>query len=574
MQYKTSRSPKFVPSSFVRRITMLNSRLATPACGVCCRWGGIGGVVLCAGLLAWFAGRSGQAAQDQPASPQKAALPPDLERVPADAALLVSARVADVWNSDPVQGLRQRMAQELAEGVKAFQKEVGVEPGEMERATLVVTNFKAEGPIFFITTIKPYDRAKILATVLPGVKAEKRMEQVFFVSDNHRAIFFINDRTYLVATPEGVRAYLDHPAAREGALRGALQLATEKHQLVGGFNIAAFAREFGDKLPPEMDAFKDLLKARAATWTVDLGEQNRADLRLHFASDAEAKQAEKPVRAAIDLIRTELVEGMKQMSRAAENGGKLTHLFKLADLALRTASVAQKGPQLEVTLSVKADTATLVSSLIEGVRQMRESASRMQSVNNLKQIALAMHNYHATYNHFPPQAIYSKEGKPLLSWRVLLLPYLEQDGLYRQFKLDESWDSPHNKKLLAQMPKVYADPNVHTTQPVTVYQAFVGPGAFFEGKKGLSLGADFPDGTSNTLMVVEATNPVPWTSPDDLPYDPNKPLPKLGGHIDKRFAAAYCDGSVRLLNQNIKESVLRALITRNGGELIDPKDEF
>ena len=261
------------------------------------------------------------------------------------------------------------------------------------------------------------------------------------------------------------------------------------------------------------------------------------------------------------------------MSRAADNGGKLTHMLKLADLALRTAAVEQKGSQLQVALSVKADTATLVTSLIEGVKQMRESASRMQSVNNLKQIALAMHNYQSTYNHLPPQAIYSKDGKPLLSWRVLVLPFLEQDALYRQFKLDEAWDSPHNKKLLAQMPKLYADPNVHTTQPLTVYQVFVGPGAVFEGKKGVSL-AEIADGTSNTLLVVEAANPVPWTSPDDLSYDPNKPLPKLGGHIDKHFAAAYCDGSVRLLKQNMKESVLHALITRNGGEVIDPKDEF
>jgi hypothetical protein len=550
---------------------MQNCHFTAPACRVCCRWGGIGTIILCIGLLAWFTGHSGLSAQDQPALPQKTALPPDLERVPADAALLVSGRVADVWNSDPVKMLRQQKAQEITEGLKAEEKEIGVGPEEMERATLVVTHFKAEGPILFVTTIKPYDRAKILSTVLPGVKAEKRMEQIFFVSDNNRAVFFVNDRTYLVASAETMRAYLDRPVAREGPLSGALQLVTQKYQIVGGFNITAFAQEFSDKLPPQMDAFKDLLKARAATWNVDLGEQNRADLRLHFAGEAEAKQAEKPLRAAIDLIRAGLTEGIQEMSREPGNGVKLSHMLKLADLALRTASVEQKGPQLQIALAVKADTGTVVATLLEGLQRMRESATRAQSVNNLKQIALAMHNYHSTYNHFPPQAIYSKDGKPLLSWRVLLLPYLEQDGVYKQFKLDEAWDSPHNKALLAQMPKVYADPNVHTTQPLTVYQAFVGPGAFFEGKKGLSI-SDFTDGTSNTLMVVEAANPVPWTSPDDLPYDPAKPLPKLGGHSEKGFAAALCDGSVRVFKQSIKEATLRALITRNGGEVVDPND--
>src|SRR5207245_486756 len=111
---------------------------------------------------------------------------------------------------------------------------------------------------------------------------------------------------------------------------------------------------------------------------------------------------------------------------------------------------------------------------------------------------------------------------------------------------DEAWDSPHNQKLLAQMPKLFADPNVDTMEPATVYQAFAGPGAFFEGTKELSFGADFPDGTSNTLMIAEAAKPVPWTKPEDLPYDPAKPLPKLGGHTPHGFSAAFVDGSVHV----------------------------
>ena len=121
------------------------------------------------------------------------------------------------------------------------------------------------------------------------------------------------------------------------------------------------------------------------------------------------------------------------------------------------------------------------------------------------------------------------------------------------------------------MPKLFADPDVNTMEPVTGYQAFVGPGAFFEGTKGLQMPAEFPDGTSNTLMIVQAGKPVPWTKPEDLPYDAKKPLPKLGGHTPGGFHAAFCDGSVRFLPHKIQESVLRALITRNGGETIDPK---
>jgi RNA polymerase sigma factor (sigma-70 family) len=204
-----------------------------------------------------------------------------------------------------------------------------------------------------------------------------------------------------------------------------------------------------------------------------------------------------------------------------------------------------------------------------------EENDRQRDMNNLKQLALAMHNYESENGQFPPAAIYSKNGKPLLSWRVLLLPYLDQQDLFKQFKLDEPWDGPNNKKLLARMPEVYAAPRgkakgTHTT----LYQVFTGEGdvhTIFPGPKASRI-ADITDGTSNTIMIVEAAEAVPWTKPADLPYDPNKPLPKLGGMFKGRFNTAFADGSVRSFKQTIKEATLRALITCNGGEVIDAND--
>jgi hypothetical protein len=549
---------------------MIGSRLSKPACSACCRWGGIASVLLGAALLAFLAGRAELSAQDPQSPSSETALPPDLQAVPADAAFLLSARVAELWNSEAGTALRQQNARELASGLKMFEKDIGAAPEEIDRATVVLGDFKSQAPLVFITTTKPYDRARILTSAFSGAEAEKRHEQIFFVSEKKRAVFFINERSYLASSAEAVRSFLDRPSAKEGPLSAALQAAAGKHQIVGGFNVPAFAREAGQKLPPQMEAFNDLLKARSATWSIDLAGQKNAGLRLHFANDTEAKQAEKPLRAAIDLIRAGVAQGIQSDSQQSRGGASYVDLLKQLDAALRTASIEQKGTQLQVTLTIKTD-AAVVAAAVQGVQKIRESANRQVDANNLKQIALAMHNYHDAYGHFPPQAVYSKEGKPLLSWRVLLLPFLEQDNLYRQFKLDEAWDSPHNKTLLAQMPKVYADPAVDPHQPETVYQGFAGPGAFFEGTKGLQI-KDFTDGTSNTLMIVEAAVSVPWTKPHDLPYDPNKPLPKMGGHRSGVFAAAFCDGSVRFLPEGIKESVLRALITRNGGEVVDPRD--
>jgi hypothetical protein len=182
-----------------------------------------------------------------------------------------------------------------------------------------------------------------------------------------------------------------------------------------------------------------------------------------------------------------------------------------------------------------------------------------------------MHNY-SSHGSLPPHAIYSKDGKPLLSWRVLLLPYIEQSDLYEQFHLDEPWDSPHNVQFLPRMPKVFTPFKGRPTREphTTFYQVFVGKGAAFEGRKGLCLEADFPDGTSNTFLIVEAGMAVPWTKPEDLPYDAGKPLPRLGGLFKDTFRAALADGSVRDFSKEVSEATLRAAVTRNGGDELGP----
>src|SRR4051812_18980293 len=122
-----------------------------------------------------------------------------------------------------------------------------------------------------------------------------------------------------------------------------------------------------------------------------------------------------------------------------------------------------------------------------------------------------MHNYESQYGRFPPAVVYGADGRPLYSWRVLILPYIEQSPLYERFHLDEPWDSPHNIQLLPEMPSSYAAPGrKKTLMPPhhTVVHVFHGPGAAFEGRDGISL-KEFQegDGTSNTILLVEAGQP-------------------------------------------------------------------
>jgi hypothetical protein len=196
----------------------------------------------------------------------------------------------------------------------------------------------------------------------------------------------------------------------------------------------------------------------------------------------------------------------------------------------------------------------------------------VESSNNLKWIGIAMFDYQEKYKRLPPAAIYSDDGKPLLSWRVAILPFLEQDALYRQFKLNEPWDSEHNRQLVAQMPAVYAAPGGrYQNDGTTFYQAFVGSGAAFDGREGLSR-SDFLDGSSKTAVAAEASEAVPWTKPQDLSYSPDQPLPRLGGVFADGSHVLYADGTVIFVKKNVEERALRAVITRAGEESISSWD--
>jgi hypothetical protein len=218
-----------------------------------------------------------------------------------------------------------------------------------------------------------------------------------------------------------------------------------------------------------------------------------------------------------------------------------------------------------------------------------ERQNQIDSSNNLKQIALAFHAYH-DFNGALPADIVDDSGRPLLSWRVAILPYIEQGALYKQFKLNEAWDSPNNRKLLAKMPALYRlqtaagdggnpfynGPNPPLAGPVpvddsmtnTFYQGFSGKGTLFDRSAGPIRLANITDGTSNTLLVVEAGSSVPWTKPQDLPYSAKKALPKLGV-FPNVIHAVFADGAAHNLRPDFDEKEMRKAIIRDDGEVLD-----
>ena len=332
----------------------------------------------------------------------------------------------------------------------------------------------------------------------------------------------------------------------------------------------------------------------AVTAAVTLGENGAATLavRAETRDPAAAETVAATVRAALTLAGNFL----DSAPALAEEPGDRMAAAMAANFArgmLAKAEVTVEGAAATLTAEMEGGVALVaVPLLLPAVQSAREAARRAQSQNNLKQIGLALHNYHDTYGHFPP-AVIVEDGVPR-SWRVEILPFLDQQALWEKYDKTKPWDDPANAEVVNTVVPPYKHPSDDRNPAdgaFTSYFAVVaknpdaragrhgGPTLWkpeapaTEGGFGLR---DIFDGTANTLMVVEAKRDVPWAKPEDLTYDAaadpagadGLDVP-VGGFTPGGANVALADGSVRFLADSLDPGVFRALLTRRGGEIVD-----
>jgi hypothetical protein len=261
-------------------------------------------------------------------------------------------------------------------------------------------------------------------------------------------------------------------------------------------------------------------------------------------------------------------------------------ILSFGDIKRGNGRVGGKG--LAITAIVLACVGTCVEPLaivpfailFPAIARVRSAANNAKSKSNLRQIGISMLNCDAETGKLPPGAIYGQNGKPLLSWRVALLPYVEgqQDylALYRKFHLDEPWDSPTNIKLLDQMPDIYRSPNDKSDTTETYYRIFLSDSTsdlkdkpVFIRDKRISL-AMLPRGTPNTILVVEAAESVPWTKPDELPYPPTGSIEsQLGGISKTTYNVLLADSHVATYQKGqLKDEELKAALSQNNAGIL------
>lgn len=529
-----------------------------------------------------------------------AALPSDLDAVPRDAAAFVHVRAADVWKNEALADLRRYVKKAGAETLKQFEDMFTPNPADVERVTFVMLTSQSMGSpipyrvdpenrsaLVIVSMRKPYDRLDLIKAI--GFREKFYQRHLYYFNEEMwSGLVLIDDKTFLFGSEDSVIEYFNRSGRKTGPMQSALEEAAKPHLAVLGWGPRSVA-ELGTLqfVPPNI---KPLFEADCMVASFDIKERMELNLRFEFAKKDAAAEGAKALRATLDLGRAGLGMGINELEtefqRNKENVeitdlpakfGLLVALGFMRDLddLMKNAKIEQVGSTVRVPFDYQKLTPAqnavammmMGSFAFLGVRSSATFNTVGEEIggkgnpneDHLRKLAEAMEKYHADKKHYPPPAMLDKDGRPVLSWRVALLPYMDQQDLYNQFRLDEPWDSLHNKKLIQKMPRTLKGTEPWGKRLKTVDFIVTGPDAAFQDlKKGPKRGD--VNNKSVFLMFTEAGDPgVYWTKPMDLRYEANKPLPKIWGRYGRRIHVLLKDGTYKALQPN-SDAELKKLI--------------
>ncbi len=440
---------------------------------------------------------------------------------------------------------------------------------------------------FSIRLSKPFDIADLTDELLSPIETAPNDKTLRFrdVPDYPMIRIAQKDpQRVIVATQGTMRRMLSQRIQTGGPTMDLLQASRASVRLVLNLSklrdlIGSLYEQASDSIPEIMYDDIETIIALIDNVMVELAASEQSQLRISFGASS-VENAETALEAVnrlrsegMQIARDSIEEQMQDDPSVSDamREAVSSYFGRMQSMVNEEGFWSQQNDRIELNMenammSNYATVGVMTGLLLPAVQAAREAARRMASANNLKQMMLSLLNYEAAQRVFPPRAKRDSEGQPLLSWRVMILPYLEEAELYNEFHLDEPWDSQHNLALLDRMPPCFNNPRVPGLMPgYTVYQAAYGQDIGWPDEA-LRF-AQITDGSSNTIALVETTGElaVPWTKPDDLDLDLHPIIswmPRIGANV------AFFDGSVSFLSSSIDGDVLRAFFTKDGGELV------
>ena len=368
-------------------------------------------------------------------------------------------------------------------------------------------------------------------------------------------VWFVDETTIVTGPEKLVTASIDQGSALPAANLSFVDASTNVLIVFAPENPDEIFRSNPDataQVPPPVKPTVDNLMNE--TNAISIGINLDTDLGLVASINCKSQKGAETMRTQLQSLMPMAQALLEQQAKQAP--AMAAGYFAMGRSLLGSMQLTQTGRNFKMagqstnagkTLATQAS--FMIPVMLPAVTQARSAARRMQSQNNLRQLSLGMMSYHDIHSHFPDLAsLNSESGKQLLSWRVHVLPFVDEVELYEQFKLDEPWNSPHNKALIPKMPEAFKSPTGDLEAGHTSYLAISGPGTVFENGKGKSL-REITDGASNTLLLVEADadKAVVWTRPADFTMNPDSPTDGLTATYEGGFQGASCDGGVTFI---------------------------
>ncbi|QDT11710.1 DUF1559 domain-containing protein [Planctomycetes bacterium K23_9] len=438
---------------------------------------------------------------------------------------------------------------------------------------------------FVVTLSEDYDPTKISQELLATPATQTIDGKTVFVLDQSNATLLLHavtPRKILVASELMLQPML--AADGTGAVNDLIRdnaMGDKASQMLMSLEtlrpmIQQVMDDAGDDIPAELSDLINILDLVDAVMTDNAMKGAAQSISVELiCKDAEAADEVRQILVrSIKYGRAQLLQSAMQGIRGQGRmpDAQRAYLVRIANFIVGKIRPEQENDRVVIRVTAEipiATTGVLVGLLLPAVQAAREAARRMTASNHLKQIGLAIHNYHSAYNKLPGP-IRDDNGKALLSWRVAILPFVEQQQLYQEFHLDEPWDSEHNIKLVDRISDVFSDPSLPLPPGKTVFRMMTGEeiGVKLEGDTRFR---DITDGLSNTIlcMEVKASEAITWSDPTPLELDFENPIPQMG-HIHQGGCHVLMgDGAVVFITHSIDLQLLQGLLTRAGGEVVN-----
>ena len=517
-----------------------------------------------------------------------------LAELPDDAAMFMHVKLGKLWNSPLGKAIQTKPTPEITKAIAELKTEYGLTPEMLETVTVAmrVVDVTTQ-PLQQITIAfnKPYNRAMIAAqakkelddvlpssyggTDYPEYKYDGKIVTIRASSYTMYTLDLSDPKTIVYSTGMYNLATPVKPAKKDGPLSKMVALARNDDSIVTiGMDMGRRPIFFQDAyLPEESKPFLPLFHCEIAWLNAKLSD-NSISVESRFRAENPRKANE--VERSLGMLRLLMINNIKEMRNEFQKDKELAQsgvVAVLESLLPRLSATTIRIEGREVVLNGSFPTSINLQALAPLLLPNDNSHARMEMrdsplVFNLKQICLSMHTFSDYTGSLPTAATYNKRGKKLLSWRVQVLPYINEKKLYEKFHHDEPWDSEHNLKVMKEnpMPGVYTlTGKAKPGETETHIQAIVGKETAINPIVGQKL-EEIQDGSSNTIVMGVAAKAVPWTKPADIEVDGKPNIKGLLRFENGVTQFGFGDGSVRSVKESVDPAALKAATTRNGGE--------